>query len=333
MEQAKIKFWKMLFLGSISFLIFTARTVLVQASVERVAAPLKTVWINSMKMDVKKFGEEKAKRLQEELAFVMDEENKVDEVMELPEYYRTICLKYEDGTTQRFCLFYKNEIWYMEDADGDFYRDAAFAAEYFPDSEKGNEDPFLGDVYFSEVSDAVDAELESQFAEHDLTWYYVVERKKMQDSGVSEEDAKAYLRQEFEKAAVLYMYAEEHGYTCTEKEIQTRREKILQKTGVANGQEAFFKSFEEKAGIPYAEYLKKSDLAFQYGILIEKLYKDKYDAFRSGEDQIGENVCERVSDYWAEFLTEEVYANVERYDLQEVDVQIAEAEDYYEKKG
>ena len=49
MEQTKMKFWKMLFLGSISFWIFTARTVLVQASVENVAAPLKTVWINSIK--------------------------------------------------------------------------------------------------------------------------------------------------------------------------------------------------------------------------------------------------------------------------------------------
>lgn len=325
MEQTKMKFWKMLFLGSISFWIFTARTVLVQASVENVAAPLKTVWINSMKMDVKKFGEEKTKKLQKELAHVMDAANKAEEVVELPEDYWTICLKYEDGTTQKFCLFYKNEVWYIEDADGDFYRNATFAAEYFPDSEKVNEDPFLGDVYFSEVSDEVDAELESQFAEHDLTWYYVVERKKLQDSGVSEEDAKAYLRQELEKAAVLCMYAEEHGYTCTEKEIQTRREKILQ--------EAFFEPFEEKAGIPYAEYLEKSDLAFQYGILSEKLYKDKYDAFRSGEDQIGETVCERVSDYWAEFLTEEVYTNMEQYDLREVDAQIAEAEDYYEKKS
>ena len=325
MERIKMKFWKMLWFGGIMFLLFTTGTVFAQESVEKVVAPLNTVWINSMKMDVQKFGEEKAQKLQEEIALVMDEANKVNESMKLPEDYWTICLKYEDGTTQKYCLFYKNEIWYMEDADGDFYRDAAFAGEYFPASEKGNEDPFLGDVYFSEVSDEVDAELESQFAEHDLTWYYVVERKKLQDSGVSEEDAKAYLRQELEKAAVLCMYAEEHGYTCTEKEIQTRREKILQ--------EAFFESFEEKAGIPYAEYLKKSDFAFQYRILSEKLYKDKYDAFRSGEDQIGETVCERVSDYWAEFLTEEVYTNMEQYDLREVDAQIAEAEDYYEKKS
>lgn len=90
MEQAKMKFWKMLFLGSIGFLIFTARTVLVHANVEKVAAPFKTVWINSMKIDVKKFGEEKANKLQEELVFVMDEVNKVDEVMELPEHYWTI---------------------------------------------------------------------------------------------------------------------------------------------------------------------------------------------------------------------------------------------------
>ena len=64
---------------------------------------------------------------------------------------------------------------------------------------------------YGEIAEEQMPELESQFAEHDLTWYYVVERKKLQDSGVSEEDAKAYLRQELEKAAVLCMYAEEHG--------------------------------------------------------------------------------------------------------------------------
>ena len=46
MERVKMKFWKVLCLEGILFLLFTAGLVFVQENVENADAPLKTVWIN-----------------------------------------------------------------------------------------------------------------------------------------------------------------------------------------------------------------------------------------------------------------------------------------------
>ena len=46
MERIKMKFWKVLCLEGILFLLFTAGSVFAQENVENADAPLKTVWIN-----------------------------------------------------------------------------------------------------------------------------------------------------------------------------------------------------------------------------------------------------------------------------------------------
>lgn len=285
------------------------------------------IWMNSTKMQVKKFGKEKTEQLLWQIAATQKAENEVEK--ELPEQFWSICLKYEDGRTEGFCFFSEESGWYMKMGDDKVFCNAEFAGEYFPDSSV--ETAKSGGTYEAEIQDWNEADempkvLESQFPVHDFTWYYATQRRKLENSGNSKEDAKRYVRKNMQRAALIYYYAVDHGYTCTTEEIEAAKAERLERMNQVEQKDALLERLEEKVGCSYEEYLEKSNLILSGEILYEKLYQQLFDAFRFGNDQIGDVVCDSFSEYWMEFLQQEVYDKAERQILNEIDQRTTNAE-------
>lgn len=222
----------------------------------------------------------------------------------------------------------------MKTADDRVYCNAEFASEYFPDSSA--ETDKSGGAHEAEIQDWNEADempgaLESQFSVHDFNWYYAMQRKKLENSGSSAEDARRYVRKNIQRAALISYYSLEHGYTCTKEEIEAAKAERLEQIDQLEQKDEILKQFAEKTGCSYTEYLEKSTPILYGEILYEKLYQQLFDAFRFGNDQIGDTVCDSFSKYWLEFLQQEVYGKSDRQILNEIDQRTTKAEICYRR--
>lgn len=328
--RVKIRLFAVLCTTLLMINFITIRTVVYAESTD--SPSIQTIWINSMKMSVSNFGEKKATELEQEINLIMNQKNEICGDIKTPNLYWTICIKYEDGKTNVFRFFYTNKQWYMKITDETCYCNANIAGKYFS-AATSNLSIMPNNMDFSEKDIIVDEEIEKNFREHDLIWYYVMERKKMHIMGISDNIASNKVQSEIQNAIMLYNYAINHGYTCSDLEVQIRIYTMLIKMKMLDKTDSFYNIFEKKAGISYVEYLQKDIFKLRYEILYEKMYNSKYDEFRCGNDQINGVECNNLSEYWNNFLTEIVYNNWDDYNMKTINQIISAGEVYYSNLG
>lgn len=280
----------------------------------------RVIQFNVMKIDIKKFGEKNTKKFVNNIKNTMVFENKTTAVQK-SENYDVVSLIYEDGTKDIFYFFNWDNTWYLETLDGNQYRNADFITDYIEHVDVTN----TKTVYI-QMPVAWQLELEKKtevfdtaFFFRELVYYNINER------GMTREDALVDARKSMQTNRILYQYALENDYGFTEQEMQQLLDDEIAHAKLSDNYDEIVTLYQEQ-GLDYETILKKRKEKIVMSKTIQKLYNAKYEEFRHGNDKIGEQVCDNLTDYWNAFVLEEVQPQMAEYDFSEFQKELDTAE-------
>ena len=280
----------------------------------------RVIQFNVMKIDIKKFGEKNTKKFVNNIKNTTVFENKTTAVQK-SEDYDVVSLIYEDGTKDIFYFFNWDNTWYLETLDGNLYRNADFITDYIDHVDVTNtktvhiQMPVAWQLELEKKTEVFD----TAFFFRELVYYNINER------GMTREDALADARKSMQTNRILYQYALENDYGFTEQEMQQLLDDEIAHAKLSDNYDELVTLYQEQ-GLDYETILKKRKEKIVMSKTIQKLYNAKYEEFRHGNDKIGEQVCDNLTDYWNAFVLEEVQPQMAEYDFSEFQKELDTAE-------
>ena len=228
---------------------------------------------------------------------------------------------YEDGKKDIFYFFSRDNAWYLETPDGNQYKNADFITDYIERVDVTEtktvqiQRPFAWQLELEKETEVFD----TAFFLKELVYYNLNER------GMTKEDAIADARKSMQSDQVLYQYAIDNGYGLTEQETQQLLLAEIAEARLADNYDEIDTLYQEQ-GLNYETCLEKRKEKIAMSKTIRNLYNAKYEAFRHGNDTVGEHVCENVTEYWNAFVLEEVQPQMADYDFSEFQKELDAAE-------
>lgn len=285
---------------------------------------LAAVQLSSMKTPVAKFGRKRADELQEHIDNLILNKTQVTDSVTKGEDDITLCLHYEDGTKRLFWFFAEDGNWYMEDFGAVVYKNADFITEYIQVS---NSEETAGTFEFS---NPYILDLYQKFDTLNMDYYFAREVIVELDYGRSEEEAIEAVRKRIMNRMLLYRYASSHGFDCTGQEVSERMEEYIRQVEKTENYDSVEKLFADK-NITYREYMEKSKKEMGIRFAIDKLYQSKTQEFRHGNDTVKGVVYDKLQEFWAAFVEQVVYPEMNLYDSGDIERQLDDAEQYFHR--
>ena len=248
-------------------------------------------------------------------------QNKTDTIQKSDDY-DVVSIIYGDGSKDIFYFFQQGDMWYMETPEGSVYQNADFITDVFESSEELE----VQSVHIREPYEW-QLELEKETEKYDISFsfklkvYYNINERAM-----TLEEAIDDARQSVKTEMVLYQYALKEGYGLTEQEKQEALQKEIDQAKRAENYNEIKEQYLAQ-GLSFEESLEKQKESIAMSRAADRLYNAKYEEFRHGKDKIGNTVCETVTEYWNAFLMEEMWPQMENYDLGEFETQLDAAEE------
>ena len=248
-------------------------------------------------------------------------QNKADTIQK-PEDYDVVSIIYKDGSKDIFYFFHQDDKWYLETPEGIVYQNADFITDVFESSKELE----VQSVHIREPYEW-QLELEKETEKYDISFsfklkvYYNINERAM-----TLEEAINDARQSIKTDMVLYQYALKEGYGLTEQEKQQALQEEIEQAKRAENYNEINEQYLAQ-GLTLEDSLKKQKESIAMSRATDRLYNAKYEEFRHGKDKIGNTVCETVTEYWNAFLMEEMWPQMENYDLGEFETQLDAAEE------
>lgn len=243
--------------------------------------------------------------------------------VQVPEEHSTICLRFKDGSKKIYCFFETDQKWYMQVDHSDIYCDAEFITDFIDFTTEGT----TAEIIFP---DPCIVELSKDFEVYDANYYFAADVLGKIKDGVSEDDAILSAKQKMTNELLLYEYALNHGYSCTEEEIEELMEQELVEIQSADNYDEY-ESYLHDLGTTYEEYWGKTEKSAGARSVVDKLWQDKNRSFRHGDDGINGETFDNWQQYWNDFLLQEVYTETAAYDTTEIEKVVDEAVEFYKE--
>lgn len=256
-----------------------------------------------------------------------------------------VTLTYADGTKECFDFIQSevdDSVWYVETEDGRLYQNAEFITEYVPGISSQVWRQMTGSGILPVVNvevadpDAVRArirmELELQALEvscntTDLRAAFALKVQELLTS-CDEEKAIQLARDELAWEMTQYQYAVEHGYGLTEEELDDRIEEY-NAAWIKSPDFDEVESYYAEQGTTFAASRGAKREYDRINFVRHNLYAGIYEDFCRGNNQIGDQVCEDVGEYWTCFLLDVLYPEMEDYSGKMLTPLLDEAEAFY----
>lgn len=210
----------------------------------------------------------------------------------------------------------------METPEGSVYQNADFITGIIESSEELE----VKSVHIREPYEW-QLELEKETEKFDISfWFKQKVYYNINEGAMTLEEAIDDARQSVKTEMVLYQYALKEGYGLTEQEKQEALQKEIDQAKRAENYNEIKEQYLAQ-GLRFEESLEKQKESIAMSRAADRLYNAKYEEFRHGKDKIGNTVCETVTEYWNAFLMEEMWPQMENYDLGEFETQLDAAEE------
>lgn len=276
---------------------------------------IQTVQYNSIKMPAGRLETETLTALVQDLESLRPVK---DDHIEMNGTYDTISLIYENGNKDVFLFWKENDSWYAETLDGDIYENADFVQNYIDHTEMdfkpGVSVPDLFWIKFLNTYDYVD--------DYDI----LSELANCLTQGYSLEQAAEITEAKVKRDEILYQYAVSQNFKPTDEKLQNYMFEIIgQLKTMSNYTD--LETFFTESGTTIEKEIDKRDQNIRKELSIQMLYNDRYDAFRCGEDMIGETVYWDFETYWNAFL-EKIILTQQLPDETDIESQMTKALEY-----
>lgn len=289
------------------------------------------IQLDSYKITPNEFGEDKVEGFMEKLEqAALIEDGKEIVRGEDPESYEVYALIYNDGERDMF-YFFKNEgEWYIETVQGTiFYGEDALHEIVHEEVVDGGS----GVIRVTEDEESIrkQIELKNSFEEESLEYYFATNLLQKELDGYTREIALEDVKMQMKQNYCLYNVLLEAGYEVTDEEIAEEIEEKLEYVKQAENYEEYYAEvgvIYEEVGTSLEEIMWKEKEGIRYNLLMEKLYAEKYEEFRLGNDSIGNETYDDFVSYYNAYMAEEILPLSEKYDLTELEKAM---EEYGEK--
>lgn len=280
------------------------------------------IQLDSYKITPNEFGEDKVEGFMEKLEQAAALEDGKEIVREEdPESYEVYSLIYNDGERDMF-YFFKNEgVWYIETMQGTiFYGEDALREIVNAEDVDGGS----GFISVTEDEEAIrkQIELKNSFEEESLEYYFATNLLQKELAGYTRETALEDVKMQMKQNYCLYNALLEAGYEVTDDEIAEEIAEKLEFVKQAENYEEYYAEvgvIYEEMGTSLEEIMWKEKEGIRYNLLMEKLYVEKYEEFRLGNDSIGNEIYDDFVSYYNAYMAEEILPLTEKYDLTELE--------------
>ncbi|MBO5032999.1 hypothetical protein J6K35_04600 [bacterium] len=294
--------------------------------IDGIAFSIDTDNISAIQFNISKIQNEKNRKKSfcnfvSALEHVIVPENRTDGVQRTDDY-DVVSVIYENGTKDNFYFFKQDSVWYVEMPDGKQYANADFITEYIDHTDvTGSGAVYLQEPYVWQL------ELEKEAEVFDTAYFFKEQvYYNMKECNMNQNDAIDAARESMLSDMTLYQYALKNGYGLSEEEQQAALKEEITLLQSAENYEQIAALYEQYGLSLEASVNKRKD-SIVMSNTVSKLYNAKYEAFRHGDDMIGDVICKDLTEYWNTFIAEELYPEMADYDFSEFLKQLDFAEE------
>ena len=277
---------------------------------------IQTIQYNSIKIPADRLDAENLAALIQQLESLQPYKG---DYIDMNKTFDSISLIYENGNKDVFLFWEENNCWYAETLDGTIYENADFVQNYIDRKEIAfNREVIIPDIFWLIIL--------SSNSGFDDYYNLLPELTNCLRQGYSLEQAAEFIETKVKRNEILYQYAVNQGFEPTDEELQNYISEITDELEAMPNYTDLTAIFTE-SGTNIEKEMNKRAQNIRKAISIQMLYKDRYDAFRCGEDKIEDTVYWDFETYWNAFL-EKVVLTQNLSNENDIEIQIAQAMEY-----